>query len=140
MPWWAWPPVLALAALTGAELTLGAPRARLFVIIGAATVGLIALVVSSRLRIWITGDELRVDDTRLPIRHIAAARPLTIAQRRDLLGPAAHPLAFVILRPWVGTAVLIELDDPADPTPYWVISTRHPAALAAALARPTHPA
>jgi len=53
--------------------------------------------------------------------------------RRELLGPLADPLAFVVQRPWVPGAVQVMLDDPDDPTPYWVVSTRQPARLAAAL-------
>jgi len=38
-----------------------------------------------------------------------------------------------VQRPWIGGAVQVLLDDPADPTPYWVVSTRHPVELAEAL-------
>jgi hypothetical protein len=40
---------------------------------------------------------------------------------------------FVIQRPWVSQAVHVVIDDPADPTPYWVISTRRPEKLVRAL-------
>ena len=33
----------------------------------------------------------------------------------------------------VGGAVRVVIDDPDDPTPYWVISTRHPTRLAQAI-------
>jgi len=55
------------------------------------------------------------------------------AQKRAALGAQADPLAFVVLRPWIRGAVLVVLDDPADPTPYWVVSTRHPERLVRAL-------
>ena len=45
----------------------------------------------------------------------------------------ADPLAFVVQRPWVPGAVQIVLDDPADPTPFWVVSSRHPVRLAEAI-------
>jgi hypothetical protein len=38
-----------------------------------------------------------------------------------------------VQRAWIGTAVQVLLDDPADPTPFWVVSTRHPVELATAL-------
>jgi hypothetical protein len=50
-----------------------------------------------------------------------------------VLGVGADPLAFVVQRPWVPGAVQVLLNDPADPTPYWVISSRRPTQLAAAL-------
>jgi len=58
---------------------------------------------------------------------------LTPESKRDLLGPYTEPHAFVIQRPWVSGAVQIRLDDPADATPYWIVSSRHPERLAAAL-------
>jgi len=36
----------------------------------------------------------------------------------------ANPRAYLALRFWVKTGVKIELADPADPTPYWLISTK----------------
>ena len=77
--------------------------------------------------------ELRVDDAHLPVRHVADAVPLDAAGRREVLGVGADPLAFVVQRPWIGGAVQVVLDDPADPTPFWVVSTRHPVELATAL-------
>ena len=59
--------------------------------------------------------------------------------KREVLGVGAHPLAFVVQRPWIGGAVQVLLDDPADPTPYWVVSTRHPVELATALLASLHP-
>lgn len=56
----------------------------------------------------------------------------SFAQRGHLLDVRAH----LVLRPWVKTVVRVEIDDPADPTPYWLVSTRHPDALASALSSP----
>ena len=36
-------------------------------------------------------------------------------------------------RAWVGPMVLLVLDDPDDPTPYWLVSCRHPDRVLAAL-------
>ncbi|WP_416332599.1 DUF3093 family protein [Amycolatopsis echigonensis] len=38
----------------------------------------------------------------------------------------SDPAAFVLHRGWVGPAVRFTLTDPADPTPYWLFSTRKP--------------
>jgi Protein of unknown function (DUF3093) len=45
----------------------------------------------------------------------------------------ADPAAFVVSRPWLHTAVRLMVDDPADPTPYWVVGTRRPDRLLAAI-------
>jgi hypothetical protein len=81
----------------------------------------------------VTGSELHVDDARLPVGVIADVVALDAAGKREVLGVGSHPLAFVVQRPWIGGAVQVLLDDPADPTPFWVVSTRHPVELAETL-------
>lgn len=134
LPWWAWPAGLALAGLLAAELWMGASGVRAWlpfvVLIPAALAGLTWL---GRIRIAVRDGELRVDDARLPVRYVADVIPLDAAGRREVLGVGADPLAFVVQRPWIGGAVQVVLDDPADPTPFWVISTRHPVELATAV-------
>ena len=133
-PWWMWLAGLAGTALLAAELHLGAPGLRAWlpyaVLLPAAAAGLWWL---GRIRVAVTPGELQVDDARLPVSVVADAIPLDATGRRELLGPLADPLAFVVQRPWVPGAVQVMLDDPDDPTPYWVVSTRQPARLAAAL-------
>jgi hypothetical protein len=134
LPWWWWLAGLALAGLLAAELWLGATGFRAwlpFVLLPPATVG--ALAWLGRIRVAVADGELRVDDARLPVRHVADVVPLDAAGRREVLGVGADPLAFVVQRPWIAGAVQVVLDDPADPTPFWVVSTRHPVELAAAL-------
>lgn len=134
MPWWLWPPALAVAAFMAAEVYLGAPGRWTwlpYAILLPATAG--ALWALGRLRVAVEDDELRVDDARLPLRYVAGVTVLGVAEKRILLGTAAHPHAFVVQRPWIKGAVQVHLDDPNDPTPYWMVSSRRPAALAAAL-------
>lgn len=134
MPWWLWLPALGLAALFAAEVYLGAPGLHTWVpyaiLLPLTALGLWRL---GRLRVAVEDGELRVDDARLPVRFVAGVTVLGVAEKRLLLGTAAHPHAFVVQRPWVRGAVQIHLADPADPTPYWVVSSRRPAALAAAV-------
>lgn len=129
-----WGPALGVTALFAAELHLGAGGLRAWlpyaVLLPLVAAGLWWL---GRIRVAVRDGELRVDDARLPVRVIAQAVPLDAAGKREILGPAAHPLAFVVQRPWIPGAVQVVLDDPADPTPYWVVSSRHPERLAAAL-------
>jgi hypothetical protein len=134
VPWWSWPPLLGVAALLAAEIGLGAPGLRTwlpYAVLLPLTV--LGLWWAGRIRVAVVDRELRVDDARLPARFVADAIPLDAAGRRELLGVGADPMAFVVQRPWVPGAVQVLLDDPADPTPYWVVSSRHPDRLAAAL-------
>lgn len=135
VPWWWWPVGLLIALAAAAELNLGVsgPLGWLsYAITVAAT--LLGLAWLGRLRVCVEAGELRVDDARLPVEFIADAIPVDAAGRRELLGASADPLAFVVVRPWISGAVQVVLDDPDDPTPYWVISSRQPRALAAELA------
>jgi DUF3093 family protein len=134
LPWWSWPPLLGVAALLAAEIGLGAPGSRTWVpyavLLPLTAVG---LCWAGHIRVAVADRELWVDDARLPARFVADVIPLDAAGRRELLGVGADPLAFVVQRPWVPGAVQVLLDDPADPTPYWVVSSRHPQRLTAAL-------
>jgi hypothetical protein len=134
VPWWWWLAAGLLAALLAAEVFLGAPGALTYlpyaVLMPAVLGGLWWL---GRIRIEVTDEVFAVDDARLPLRYIAEVVELDPLAKSDLLGPAAEPYAFIIQRPWVPGAVRVVLADPADPTPYWLISTRDPAALRRAL-------
>nr|WP_229716224.1 DUF3093 domain-containing protein [Mangrovihabitans endophyticus] len=133
-PFWAWPLMLIGAALLAAEVWLGYPGLRAwvpFAVLLPATVGV--LLWAGRIRVAVTDTELQVDDARLPLPVIADVVALDAAGKREALGVGAHPMAFVVQRPWIGGAVQVVLDDPTDPTPFWVVSSRHPLELAAAL-------
>jgi hypothetical protein len=134
VPWWSWPPALLAAAVLAAEVWMGAGGLRAwvpFAVLLPLTV--VVMIALSRIRVAVTATEFQVDDARLPLAVIKDVVALDAAGKREVLGVGAHPLAFVIQRPWIGGAVQVLLDDPADPTPFWVVSTRHPVELATAL-------
>ena len=63
----------------------------------------------------------------------ATPTPLDADATRRLAGVEADARAYLLLRPYLKRAVRVEITDPADPAPYWLVSTRHPDELAAAL-------
>jgi Protein of unknown function (DUF3093) len=132
--WWAWPAMIVVVLIIAFELLLGFPAVPAwlpFVVLIPGTAAM--LLWAGRIKVTVTADELLVDDARLPVSVIGDVVALDAAGKRESLGVGAHPLAFVIQRPWIGPAVQVLLDDPADPTPFWVISTRQPVELATAL-------
>lgn len=134
VPWWWWPIGTVLAAAGAAELSLGAPGLRGWAPFAVTLPVAAALLLwSLKLRVRVTDDEFQVDDARLPLRFVREVVAIDAAGRRELLGPDGDRLAFVVVRPWIGTAVQVLLDDPADPTPYWLVSTRKPLKLAQTL-------
>lgn len=59
---------------------------------------------------------------------IAGGQAASDARGRDL-----DARAFLVIRGWVDGLVRLGLQDPEDPTPYWLVSTRDPTRLAAAI-------
>ena len=133
-PWWLWVVTVLLTGSLG--VAYGYPLGR--------TAGVISFVVAQGLVAWLliaTAPVVVVDDVvfragraRLPLRYAGRIAPLDPAQTRDARGRLADPQAYLCLRGWVTRSVLVEVDDPDDPHPYWLVSTRHGHELAAALA------
>jgi hypothetical protein len=65
----------------------------------------------------------------LPATAIGRVRQLDAAGARLLLGRDARADAHLSIRPWIHTAVQVEVVDPLDSTPYWIVGTRRPAEL-----------
>ena len=134
VPWWSWPFALLGGAVLATEIGIGMADGPAWLPFAVVLPLIVVLMLwLSRIRVMVTDTEFRVDDARLPLTVISEVVALDAGGKREILGVAAHPLAFVVQRPWIGGAVQVLLDDPADPTPYWVVSTRHPVELATAL-------
>jgi hypothetical protein len=87
-------------------------------------------------RLEIAGGEVRIRGAHLPLRYVSGSVALDAATLRRVVGREGDPAAFVSVRPWIGPGVQLWLDDEEDPTPYWVISTRHPDRVLAVLHSP----
>jgi hypothetical protein len=77
-------------------------------------------------RLEVSGGELRIRGAHLPLEFVTGAVALDEPTLRRVVGREGDPAAFVSIRPWIGPGVQLWLDDPDDPTPYWVVSTRRP--------------
>jgi Protein of unknown function (DUF3093) len=91
-----------------------------------------------RVTIEVTGGELRAGTARLALADVGEVQPLDEAQARALRGPRADPHAYVLIRPYLRAAVYVEVTQPGAENPYWLLATRRPNELAAAIesARP----
>jgi hypothetical protein len=85
-------------------------------------------------RIAVHDGVLRAGPAAIGVDHLGACEPLDAEQTRRVLGVDADARAFLLVRPYLKRAVRVEVADPADPTPYWLLSTRRPERVAAALA------
>ncbi|WP_459547102.1 DUF3093 domain-containing protein [Nocardia sp. X0981] len=143
VPLWWWPVGFALAGLLAAEIHMGAPGLRAWLpYVLLFPVPVWVLLWMSRHRVEVGPDasgtpELRVDRAHLPVSFVARATVVPKSAKSAALGRQLDPAAYVQHRPWVPTMVLLVLDDPEDPTPYWLISTRRPGEVLAALGIPS---
>ena len=134
-PWW-WYVVAALVAATlAAEFYLADHGIKIWLPYLVLIPIAVAIVWSmGRQRVTVQGGEIRVREAHLPLSVVESVIALDPRTLRRLVGREGDPQAFVAIRPWIGPGVQILLDDPDDPAPYWVVSTRHPRQLIAAMA------
>jgi Protein of unknown function (DUF3093) len=85
--------------------------------------------------IEVADGQLRAGRAALPLREAGEVAPLDEAQARAMRGPRADPAAFMLIRPYLKLAVYVEVSAATPGAPYWLIATRHPAELAAAIER-----
>ena len=102
------------------------------------TVAAGALLWLGRIEIRVTAGgrrevELWAGEAHLPVTVIARSAEIPRSAKSAALGRQLDPAAFVLHRAWVGPMVLVVLDDPDDPTPYWLVSCRHPERVLSAL-------
>lgn len=135
-PWWWYPVALFVAGLLAAEFHIAGLRLTDWIPFGTL-LPLAAFLVwlLGRAELKIADDELRIRGAHLPLRFCSGRVALDAATLRRVVGREGDPQGFVSIRPWIGPGVQLWLDDPEDPTPYWVISTRHPDRVVAALDR-----
>jgi hypothetical protein len=91
------------------------------------------LVQWSSATIEVTGAVLRAGRGTLALSEAGEVIALDEKQALALRGPRADPSAHILLRPYLKRAVYIGLADPSEGVPYWLVATRHPEQLAAAI-------
>ena len=84
-------------------------------------------------RLQVVDGEFRAGRAHIAGHHLGRVTALDAEAARRLAGPDADARAYLLLRPYLKQAVRVDVVDPADPTPYWLVSSRHPEALADAL-------
>jgi hypothetical protein len=95
----------------------------------------VVLLYWGRTTIEVRDGELRAGSVTLPLAQAGRVAALDEAQARELRGPRADPSAYMLIRPFLKLAVYIEVTGEHQDRPYWLIGTRRPAELAAAIER-----
>ena len=89
--------------------------------------------VEIRVTVADSGVQLWAGPAHLPVTVIARSAEIARSAKSAALGRQLDPAAYVLHRGWVGPMILVVLDDPDDPTPYWLVSCRHPDRVLSAL-------
>jgi hypothetical protein len=134
VPWLWW--VLGAGLVTGVwwSFYVATPPAATWVATAvAAAVVVITLSRYGSLRVAVADDELLVGRAHVPLRFVGTVAPLDADAVRRVMGVDADARAYVAYRSYCPAAVKVEIVDSRDPTPYWLVSTRHPEALSRAL-------
>jgi hypothetical protein len=134
LSWWLL--AIPIILLFGGELYAGFGGATPIVIYAVFTAIVVAFLGSWGLvRIEVRGGVIKAGRAVLPVSDVGEVIPLDEKQSAQLRGPRADPAAQLLLRPYLKRAVYIAVTDPSSPHPYWLIGSRHPADLAAAIER-----
>ena len=96
------------------------------------TVAVTGLVLAS-VPVRVADGELTAGPARIPVRLLGEAEPLRGEQARHARGPGMDARAYLLVRGWVHPMVRVEVQDPEDHTPYWLVATRRPEDLASAI-------
>lgn len=78
--------------------------------------------------------ELRAGTARIPLSFVGEVTGFREEEAFLARGQRLDTRAWLLLRGWIDPVARIEITDPDDPAPYWLVSTRRPEALAAAIA------
>ena len=106
----------------------------------------VVLVVTFGMMAWLGSIRIAVRDgtlyagpAHISLDLLGRAEALDAEETRRVHGVDADARAFLLTRPYLKKSVKVVVEDPADRTPYWLLSTRHPRELAAALSSAGHP-
>jgi hypothetical protein len=130
--WW----VIATTAVITLYVITAVPAG---VIAGTAVGGISAIILLTLFIryggavVAVDSDKLRAGRAAIEREYLGKVEPLSGEDARNAFGRDCDPAAYLVLRSYTPGAVRVEITDRNDPAPYWLIATRHPEQLAAAL-------
>jgi hypothetical protein len=121
--WWLW----CFAIFMAASLSLAVWAAignQAALIISVIQIALLILAArQSSLTITVTKGWLLVGPAAIERAFIHNFKALEFKEYKRIRGVDADPASYLQIRFWVNSAIKIDLRDPKDKTPYWLIST-----------------
>ncbi|WP_166376025.1 DUF3093 domain-containing protein [Aeromicrobium phragmitis] len=132
LPWWLI--AVGTGAFTGWLVRVATTfEIGLVAAVAAAAIALAVVAAYGAVRVQATPEGLRAGRAWLDRAHVGTIEPLDAEGWARALGREGDVRAFTLTRPYIRTGVRVAVEDPADPTPFWLVSTRFPASVARAL-------
>jgi hypothetical protein len=100
-----------------------------------STVLIVLIALKSKLVIEVDDNELRAGPAHIELKYLGQATALDSKAMGRLRTREADPASFLIFRFWRSTGVKVEINDPRDQTPYWLITSKRYKELAEILKR-----
>jgi len=95
--------------------------------------GIVITLIATSPVIQVTETHFLAGKARLPLEFAGEASAFTGEEAKLERGQRLDARAWLLIRGWISPVVKVEIRDEKDPTPYWIISTRDPDAVVAAL-------
>lgn len=130
--------LLVAAALCGpmAALVFTPVDATAALAVGVVVAGLVAFaLIAASPVIEVSDGMLRAGRARIDVRHLGAPQGFEGEDARRLRGPDLDPRSWHVIRGGIDPVVIVPIEDPEDPAPSWVVSSRTPHRLVAAIRR-----
>ncbi|HEV7812665.1 MAG TPA: DUF3093 domain-containing protein, partial [Leifsonia sp.] len=97
--------------------------------------GSVTLLIATSPVIAVTDTQIVAGRARLPIQYAGEPETFRGAEATIVRGPELDARAWLVIRGWVSPVVRIPVTDPDDPAPYWIVSSRRPEAVSAAIVK-----
>ena len=95
--------------------------------------GCVLLLVLASPVVRVQNGELIAGPATISTQLVGEAVFFEKAEATQERGPRLDARAWLLIRGWIDPVVRVPIVDPSDPAPYWIISSRHPTQLAAAI-------
>lgn len=96
---------------------------------------IVLVLIGTTATIEVTATDFRAGRARIPRALIGTVTAFDGAEATAERGVRLDARAWLLLRGWIPGLVRIDLVDPDDPTPYWLVASRQPAELVRTLTR-----
>ena len=124
-------PVLLFASVIAIMLPINISFA--IPVAAVITIGFCAVIFLSSPVIEITESSLKCKGAEIEKQFLGQIQVISKSESFEELGRKLDARAWLSIQASVKTMVKIEVSDPEDPTPYWLVTTRNPEAVIQAL-------